>query len=155
MPKQPSSASWYSDWRACCGGSPCDRHETALFESVNIEPDKSDNGHPPLSLVRPTDVPQKNHLFMGVPRQSDTAEEGAPHRKRGLVDGFFRLTALPTFPLDRLSRYEHLLCGKPARLSSRWSQCAVAGKCRIIPARHSRSVEPLPMESSEDPHGLI
>ncbi len=83
--------------------------ETALFESVNIEPDKSDNGHPPLSLVRPTDVPQKNHLFMGVPRQSDTAEEGAPHRKRGLVDGFFRLTALPTFPLDRLSRYEHLL----------------------------------------------
>ena len=85
--------------------------ETALFESVTIEPDKSDNGHPPLSLVGPTDVPEKNYLFLRVPRQSDAAEEGALNidSKRGVVDGFFRLTALPTFPLDRLSRYEHLL----------------------------------------------
>jgi hypothetical protein len=29
--------------------------------------------------------------------------------KRDIADCFLRLAALPTFPLDRLSRYEHLL----------------------------------------------
>jgi hypothetical protein len=30
-------------------------------------------------------------------------------RKKDIADGFLRLAALPTFALDRLSRYEHLL----------------------------------------------
>ena len=85
--------------------------ETGLFESVTAEPGKGELRHSHLSLVGPTELPEQNHLFPGVTQQSNAAAEGAPNidSKRGIVDGFFRLTALPTFPLDRLSRYEHLL----------------------------------------------
>ena len=35
--------------------------------------------------------------------------EPIPNAKNDIGDCFLRLAALPTFPLDRLSRYEHLL----------------------------------------------
>jgi hypothetical protein len=50
-------------------------------------------------------------LHLIATRQSDTAtrNELSLNIKKDIVDCFLRLAALPTFPLDRLSRYEHLL----------------------------------------------
>ena len=41
-----------------------------------------------------------------MPQQQTTV---VSMRKTDIVDSFLRLAALPTFPLDRLSRYEHML----------------------------------------------
>jgi hypothetical protein len=30
--------------------------------------------------------------------------------KKAIADRFLRLAELPTYPLDRLSRYEHMIC---------------------------------------------
>ncbi len=39
-----------------------------------------------------------------------------PHLKTTIADRFLRLTELPTFPLDRLNRYEHLLWRQACQL---------------------------------------
>ena len=54
--------------------------------------------------------PDRNQLHLVTARQSDAAgNELSLDTKRNIADCFLRLAALPTFPLDRLSRYEHLL----------------------------------------------
>lgn len=85
--------------------------ETGLFETATDEPEKSEINHPRLSLVGPADAPDQYKLFLGARRQSDpaTANDRSINAKMNLVDGYLRLIALTTFPLDRLSRYEHLL----------------------------------------------
>jgi hypothetical protein len=85
--------------------------ETGLFESVTAELGKDELRHSHLSLVGPTALSDHNQMHLVAPRQSDAA----PATKRGfdprtdIADSFLRLAALPTFPLDRLSRYEHTL----------------------------------------------
>ena len=56
-------------------------------------------------------MPEQNQLHLVATRQSDAAAANEPRldAKTDIVDGFLRLAALPTFPLDRLSRYEHTL----------------------------------------------
>ena len=85
--------------------------ETGLFESVTAEPGKGQISHSRLSLVGPTDVQEQNQLHLIAARNSDAA--AANNRsldgKADIVESFLRLAALPTFPLDRLSRYEHTL----------------------------------------------
>ena len=69
--------------------------ETALFKSVTAE----------------LDLSHRNQLHLIASWQSD-AVEGNQHgfdTNKDIADGFLRLAALPTFALDRLSRYEHLL----------------------------------------------
>jgi hypothetical protein len=85
--------------------------ETALFESMTVEPNNSELNHSRLSLVGPTDVPEQNQTFLGATRQSDAAATNERNfdTKKDIADGFLRLAALPTFPLDRLSRYEYML----------------------------------------------
>jgi hypothetical protein len=86
--------------------------ETALFESVTAEPGKPENGCSRLTLVRAVDLPEQNQLGIGAAaRQSDAAaaNELSLNTKKDTADCFLRLAELPTFPLDRLSRYEHLL----------------------------------------------
>jgi hypothetical protein len=85
--------------------------ETALFESMTVEPNKSELNRSRLSLVGPTDVSEQNKTFLGATRQSDAAatNERSFDTKKDIADGFLRLAALPTFPLDRLSRYEYML----------------------------------------------
>jgi hypothetical protein len=85
--------------------------DTGLFESVTAEPNKSEPRHPHLGLVGPTDVPQQNQTFVRATPQSDAAatNERRLDSERNIVDGFLRLTTLPTFPLDRLIRYEYTL----------------------------------------------
>jgi hypothetical protein len=85
--------------------------ETGLFESVTAEPNKSEPSHSRLCRVGPTDVPEQNQTFVGATRQIDAAAENnrSLDSKTDIVDRFLGLAALPTFPLDRLSRYEHTL----------------------------------------------
>ena len=85
--------------------------ETALFESMTVEPNKSELNHSRLSLIGPTDVPEQNQTFLGATRQSDAAATNERNfdTKKDIADGFLRLAALPTFPLDRLGRYEYML----------------------------------------------
>ena len=85
--------------------------ESGLFESAIDEPGKGKISPSRLSLVGPCVEQEQNQLFLGATRHSDAAAVNE-HRfdaKTDIVDSFLRLAALPTFPLDRLSRYEHTL----------------------------------------------
>jgi hypothetical protein len=85
--------------------------ETALFESVTAEPGKVEHGFLLPTLIEAADLSDQNQLHLVATRQSDAAagNELSPHTKNDIADSFLRLAALPTFALDRLSRYEHLL----------------------------------------------
>jgi hypothetical protein len=85
--------------------------ETGLFESVTAEPGKGELRHSHLSLAGPTALSDHNQMHLVAPRQSDAAPatECGFDPRTDIADSFLRLAALPTFPLDRLSRYEHTL----------------------------------------------
>jgi hypothetical protein len=85
--------------------------ETALFESVTAETDKVEYGSSRPPLVEAADISERNQLHLVATRQSDAAvgNELGFDTKKDIADCYLRLAALPTFPLDRLSRYEHLL----------------------------------------------
>ena len=85
--------------------------ETALFESVAAEPGAGEHGCSRPTLIEAADFSDRNQLHLVATQQSDAAagNELGPDTKTDVADGFLRLAALPTFPLDRLSRYEHLL----------------------------------------------
>jgi hypothetical protein len=85
--------------------------ETALFESVTTEPGKLENDCPHLTLVEGVNLSEKNQSVLRAAQQSDAAaaNEPSPNLKKDIGDCFLRLAELPTFALDRLSRYEHLL----------------------------------------------
>jgi hypothetical protein len=85
--------------------------ETALFESVTAEPGKVEHGSCRPALVETADLSNRNKLHLVATRQSDAAagNELGSDSKHDIADRFLRLAALPTFALDRLSRYEHLL----------------------------------------------
>ena len=83
--------------------------ETSLFESVSEEKGKHET-----SELRPTLIAGSNGaeddqpLFM---RRAASRPNSDAHcdTQQAIGDRFLRLTALPTFPLDRLSRYEQIL----------------------------------------------
>jgi hypothetical protein len=85
--------------------------ETAMFESVTAEPGKREHGSSHPTLVEAADLSDRNQLYLIATRQPDKAAGNEPSfdTKKDLADSFLRLAALPTFALDRLSRYEHLL----------------------------------------------
>ena len=85
--------------------------ETALFESVTAELGTGEHGHSRSNLVGRASLSEQNKLHLIATRQSGASAEYEPglDAKKNTGDCFLRLTALPTFPLDRLSRYEHLL----------------------------------------------
>jgi hypothetical protein len=85
--------------------------ETALFESVNAEPGKLENECPHLTLVGGVKLSEQKQLDLRATRQSDAPAGNEPslNSKKDIGDCFLRLAELPTFALDRLSRYEHLL----------------------------------------------
>jgi hypothetical protein len=67
--------------------------ETALFEALSEVPSKGD----------------AEHLGPNLVAGADLGSEPTLDPKRDIGEVFLRLAALPTFPLDRLSRYEYLL----------------------------------------------
>src|SRR5450830_447191 len=85
--------------------------ETAIFESVTAEPGTLEHESSRPTLVEVADLSDRNQLHLLATRQSDAAagNELSFDVKKDIADGFLRLAALPTFALDRLSRYEHLL----------------------------------------------
>ena len=85
--------------------------ETALFESVTAEPGKVEPGSSRPTHVKAADLCDRNQLHLVATRQSDAAagNELGFDTKKDIGDCFLRLAALPTFALDRLSRYEYLL----------------------------------------------
>lgn len=85
--------------------------ETSLFETAAPKATDIDQTQLQLTLVGGRDYPEDNHsptptsppLNLALP----TAE--ASQAREGVKRSFLELAALPTFPLDRLSRYEHTL----------------------------------------------
>jgi hypothetical protein len=91
--------------------------ESALFETVIAELPSAEIGLPDqtssqaaLALVGPGPVQQNQLRANGELEQNARAErEHSSNSKSAKASAFLRLAALPTFPLDRLSRYEHTL----------------------------------------------
>ena len=85
--------------------------ETALFESVTTDPGKVELGSSLPALIEAADPSDRNQLHLVATQQSAAAvgSELGLDTKNDIADSFLRLAALPTFALDRLSRYEHLL----------------------------------------------
>jgi hypothetical protein len=85
--------------------------ETALFEAVTNEPSKREPGYSGPTLIAGADLAKHNQSHIAAGRRSDVTEgiDLDLDRKKDIGDVFLRLAALPSFPLDRLSRYEHTL----------------------------------------------
>jgi hypothetical protein len=85
--------------------------EIAIFESVTTEPGKLEHGSSRPGLVEAADLSDRNQLHLAATRPSDAVagNELGFDTKNDIADCFLRLAALPTFALDRLSRYEHML----------------------------------------------
>ncbi len=63
------------------------------------------------TLIEASNLSNRKQLHLVATRQSAVAagSELGLNTKNDIADCFLRLAALPTFALDRLSRYEHLL----------------------------------------------
>ena len=85
--------------------------ETAIFESVTAEAGKLEHGSSNPIFVEAADLSDRSQLHLVATGQSGAATENGLgfDTKKEIGNCFLRLAALPTFPLDRLSRYEHLL----------------------------------------------
>ena len=85
------------------------RIETAVFESVAPESDRNAVANDSPIQIDGTGQPQPYQSFLGGPQPIKATDEVISDSKRQIGDYFLRLAALPTFPLDRLSRYECML----------------------------------------------
>jgi hypothetical protein len=80
--------------------------ESGIFESMTEESAKEDD---PLSGgARVKSASDRLYVVRAMPPQDARAQQDVP-LKAAIAHRFLRLAELPTFPLDRLSRYEHLL----------------------------------------------
>jgi hypothetical protein len=86
--------------------------ETGLFESVIEDSHKREQHRLPReNLGELANRAERTRLFLGAANESAAAEgnELSSNSKTDIADCFLRLTDPPTFALDRLSRYEHML----------------------------------------------
>src|SRR5262245_27602546 len=86
--------------------------ESGLFESMIGDSDKCGQHAPSHdSLPEVAHLAERRRLFLGPTEESSAAKgnELSCNLKTDIADCFLRLANLPTFPLDRLSRYEHVL----------------------------------------------
>ena len=80
--------------------------ESGIFESVTEGSAKQDD---PLSGgARVNLATDRLYVVCATPPRDARAQKDVP-LKAAIADRFLRLAELPTFPLDRLSRYQHLL----------------------------------------------
>src|SRR3974390_219222 len=77
--------------------------ESGIFESVTQESTKEDG---PQSDGTP--ATDRLYVVTAIPPRDARVQQDVP-LKTAIADRFLGLAELPTFPLDRLSRYEHLL----------------------------------------------
>ena len=85
--------------------------ETGLFESVTQVPGEVEHGSSRPTLIEAPNHSDRNQLHLVATQEPDEAAGSEPglKTKHDIAGCFLRLAALPTFALDRLSRYEHLL----------------------------------------------
>jgi hypothetical protein len=85
--------------------------ESALFEQVISPPDAAKSKKSARVLVELTGGPGRKQLKLVETENHELVPANTFDRdvKPETGDRFLRLAELPTFPLDRLSRYEHLL----------------------------------------------
>jgi hypothetical protein len=85
--------------------------ETALFEAATTELGKAEDEYSRPTLVGRADLPEQNQLRLAATQRSDATTPSSHGLGAGknVADSFLRLVALPTFPMDRLSRYECML----------------------------------------------
>jgi len=97
--------------------------ESALFEAVadrSNEPDQEQEPKPAAILEIASLSEQSRLVLVQGPEQpgpASSAPDPPTDRKSGIAAAFLRLADLPTFPLDRLSRYEHLLWRQARQIS--------------------------------------
>jgi hypothetical protein len=89
--------------------------ETSLFESAAGPPLEPRYSGP--ALIAGSDVSKDNHIAAAKPSADAAGNETSLDRTKNIGDAFLRLAALPTFPLDRLSRYEHVLWRQARQLT--------------------------------------
>ena len=84
--------------------------ETSLFEFVRADPGKP-AGEPNVILIASADGSEQENSSPDSTRQTTARPENDAYlaTQKNIGDRFLRLTALPTFPLDRLNRYEQTL----------------------------------------------
>jgi hypothetical protein len=80
--------------------------ESGIFESVAEGSSKEDDPLSGGSQVTP--ATDRLYVVTEILPRDASAQQDVP-LKTAIADRFLRLAELPTFPLDRLSRYEHLL----------------------------------------------
>jgi hypothetical protein len=80
-------------------------------QGTGAESDKVEYGSSRPTLVEAAEFSDQNELHLVATRQPDAAvgNELILNAKKDIADSFLCLAAQPTFALDRLSRYEHLL----------------------------------------------
>ena len=85
--------------------------ESGLFESVIESSHNEQNQFLSESFCGVADLAERRRLFLGTANESAAEERNElnSNSKTDIADCFLRLTNLPTFVLDRLSRYEHTL----------------------------------------------
>ena len=80
--------------------------ESGIFESVAEGSVKDDDPPSGAGQVRP--AVDRLYVVCATRPRIASAQQDVP-LKAAIADRFLRLAELPTYPLDRLSRYEHLL----------------------------------------------
>jgi hypothetical protein len=80
--------------------------ESGIFESMTQGSAKQDDPLSGKAQVNP--ATDRLYVVTAMPPRAVRAQQDVP-LKTAIADRFLRLAELPTFPLDRLSRYEHLL----------------------------------------------
>ena len=80
--------------------------ESGIFESATEGSSTAENPLAPEAFVKRTG--NRLYLVGNAPSQDETSQ-GDREVKITIADRFLRLAELHTYPLDRLSRYEHFL----------------------------------------------
>ena len=114
--------------------------ESGIFESVTEGPAKQDDSLSGKAQVNP--ATDRLYVVCATPPRAARAEQDLP-LKTVIADRFFRLAELPTFPLDRLSRYEHLLWRQARQL------VITIESLRRHQRQHTRSVFPFSFRRRE------
>ena len=83
--------------------------ESALFELVSEDP--QERRHSRETFDGATDLAGGNRLLLESVQESEVADRSNlnSNSNKDMANCFLRLAAMPTFALDRLSRYEHTL----------------------------------------------
>ena len=114
--------------------------ESGIFESVPQGSAKQDD---PLSGGAQVNLAtDRLYVVCATPSRDARAPQDVP-LKTAIADRFLRLTELPTFPLDRLSRYEHLLWRQARQL------VITIESLRRRQRQHTRSVFPFSFRQRE------